>query len=156
MSTGNSGKTDLAVLVLSVLAVLVAGAISMTTISSSSDKNYVAGASTPAQMADEAARAGLEVAKWHIECHGRTTSGSIGPHFYINGALYSAEWGDMNPLDSTVVVRSTGDYEISTSQVFRAHIESQLKIEFLPRHKNMILNSYYSAKRELLSEFSSR
>ncbi len=143
----------MAVLVLSVLAVLVAGAISITTISNSSDKNYVAGVSSPGQIADQAAMAGLEAAKWHIECHGRTTSGSIGPHFCINGALYSAEWGDMNPLDSTVVVKSTGDYEISKGQVFRAHLESKLKIEYLPPHKNMILSSYYSAKRETLSEF---
>ena len=154
MSRSNSGRTDLPVLVLSVLAVLVAGAISMTTISTSSDKNYVTGTSSPSEIADEAARAGLEVAQWHIECHGRTTAGSIGPHFCINGALYTAEWDDMNPLDSTVVVRSTGDYEISKSQIFRAHLESKIKVGFLPPHKNMILDSYYSVKREIPADFS--
>jgi hypothetical protein len=98
-------------------------------------------------VVDEAAKAGIEAAKWHIQCHGRTTSGSIGPHFWINGATYGAQWDDMDLRDSTVIVRSVGDYEIGSNQSYQVNLESKIKIEFLPAHTNSVFTSYYSEKR---------
>jgi hypothetical protein len=144
MDNSISGRTDLPVLVLSIIAVILAGVLSMATITSKSDKNIIYSDNIPADMADEAARAGLGAAKWHIECHGRTVAGGLSPRFYINGAMYSVRWGDVNLNDSTVAVRSVGSIAAGPSQSYRSVLESKIKLEFMPVHKNMILTSYYS------------
>jgi hypothetical protein len=152
----NSGRTDLPILILSVLAVAIAGGISVITMTHGSDKNAVYNQSIPNDMADEAARAGLEAAKWNIECHGRTKSGGLGPRFHINGATYSVCWDDMNIADSTVLVHSLGDYEVGLNQNYQVFMESKIKIEFLPGCTNAILTSYYSERAGINSEFSAQ
>ena len=143
MSNSFNGRTDLPVLILSILAVLVAAAISMATIASRSDKNTISATSIPGDAADEAAKAGISAAKWHIECHGRTTAGSLHSHYYIYGGSYRVEWGDMNLRDSIVEVRSEGSFSSGNNQEYRVKLESKIKVEFLPAHKNAILTSYY-------------
>jgi hypothetical protein len=132
------------------MAMLLAGVLSIATISTKTDKNEISKMSVPGDLADEAARAGLDAAKWHIECHGRTTAGSLSPHFYINGATYSIAWSDLNLTDSTVHVRSLGQYAIGRNQEFRVSLASKIKIDFLPAHRNKILTDYYSEDRSNL------
>jgi hypothetical protein len=118
----------------------------MATITSKSDKNVIYTANIPGEIADEAARAGLNAAKWHIECHGRTSAGGLAPRFYVNGAIYSVKWGDINPGDSIVEIKSVGSFASGPGQSYRSILESKIKIDFLPAHKNTILTSYYSEK----------
>jgi hypothetical protein len=152
MSKNISGRAELPILVLSILALVIAGGMSIITVSQGSDRNEIIGQSTPNNRADEAARAGLEAARWHIECHGRTRAGSLGPRYFVNGATYTVQWNDMNMADSTVMVRSVGDFTVRIDQSYRVILESKIKIGFLPIHKNMILSDYYSADRNDISE----
>ncbi len=144
------------ILALSVMALLVAGTFSMITITGKSSDNATSISANPEQLATEAARGGLEAAKWNIECHGRTTAGGLGPRYYINGATYNVQWDDVNMQDSTVHVRSIGTYTINSTQNYQIKLESDLKIEFLPNHKNIILSSYYSQKRDDIAQAPSR
>jgi hypothetical protein len=147
MRNNVSGKTDLPILIISIIAVLVAGALSMATIARWSDKNVISTASIPVEAADEAARAGIGAARWHIECHGRTTAGSLSPHYNVNGGLYRVAWGDMNLQDSLVEVISEGIFTVANNQDYSVRLDSTIKVNFLPAHTNEILTSYYSEKR---------
>ncbi len=129
------------------MAMLLAGVLSIATISTRTDKNEISKVTAPRDLAEEAARAGLDAAKWHIECHGRTSAGSLSPHYYINGATYSISWDNLDLRDSTVHVNSMGQYTIGKNQDYRVSIESKIKIDFLPAHKNEILSEYYSRNR---------
>jgi hypothetical protein len=147
MGKNISGRTEIPILVLSIMTVIIAGGLSIITISRGSDRNEISGQSAPNDRADEAARAGLEAAKWHIECHGRSKAGGMGPRYYINGATYSVQWDDVNMEDSTVVVRSVGNFAVGIDQDYQVDLESKIKIDFLPAHRNTILSEYYSEKR---------
>jgi hypothetical protein len=148
MSNSSSSRTDIPVLVLSIIAVLVAAVLSMATIVTRSDKNTISATSIPDEVANEAAKAGISAAKWHIECHGRTTAGNLSSHYYINGATYRASWGDMDLQDSMVQVVSEGNFAVGNNQDYKVRLESKIKINFLPAHKNEILTSYYSEIRD--------
>jgi hypothetical protein len=155
MSRNISGGTELPVLILSIVALAIAGGLSIITISNGSDRNEISGRPIRSDAAGEAARAGLEAAKWHIECHGRSKAGSLGPHFYINGATYTVCWSDMNMQDSTVMVQSVGNFAWGIDRSYRVNLESKIKIDFLPAHRNMILSSYYSENRnDIFDSFS--
>jgi hypothetical protein len=147
MSNSFSGRTDIPVLIVSIAAVLLAAVLSMATIVSRSDKSTITTTSIPGEAADEAARAGINAAKWHIECHGRTTAGSLHSHYYINGGSYRVAWGDMDLRDSIVEVISEGSFSSGKNQEYRVKLESKIKVDFLPAHKNEILTSYYSEMR---------
>ena len=101
-------------------------------------------------MASAAAYAGLDAAKWHIECHGRTESGSLAPHYHINGAIYIVEWDDVNLSDSTVTVRSRGILRSAQQENYSIDILNRIKLEFLPAHRNEILTSYYARGKKSL------
>ena len=148
MNAYENKKNDTVVLVFSIIAVLFAGFISMATISNHSRKMNAVNSSDPFVCAEAAARAGLDAAKWHIECHGRVEKGSLSPHYFINGALYSVEWDDVDLRDSTVTVRSEGDFS-SGGQHYRMDLSSRIKLGFLPTHRQPILSAYYSKVRSL-------
>jgi hypothetical protein len=144
MGGSTSGRTDLPVLILSIIAVILAGVMSLATITSKSDKNVIYTSNIPSEIADEAARAGVNAAKWHIECHGRTVAGGLSSRYYVNGAIYSVKWGDVNLRDSIVDIKSVGSFASGPGQIYRSILESKIKIDFLPAHRNTILTTYYS------------
>lgn len=145
----SDSKADSGVLVFSMLAVLVAATLTMATITTNVDKNSSASeidlaTPDPLKRADMAAKAGVEAAKYHIECHGRTEAGRISPRFYINGATYVVEWDDVNMADSTANVKSTGDFSWGGDKHYRVEVNSKVKLSFFPAHKQEILSAYYS------------
>jgi hypothetical protein len=140
-------RHDFPIIILSILAVLAAGVLSMATITAKSGDKVSLESWDPYEMADQAANAGFEAAKWHIECHGRVKHGSISSHYFINGATYAAEWDDVDMQDSTVTVRCTGEATLDDDQIYRVSLESKLKITSIPVHTNDILDSYYSKSR---------
>ncbi|UCE66278.1 MAG: hypothetical protein JSU85_04780 [Candidatus Zixiibacteriota bacterium] len=138
-------RTDTVVLIFSTLAVLIAATLSMATIST--NHNSMATDSPDAsERAEAAANAGVEAARWHIECHGRTKAGGLTPKFYVNGAVYNVEWDNVDMIDSTVMVRSLGEFSWGDDTRNEVLVESRIKIEFLPTHKQEILKDYYSGR----------
>lgn len=143
MATQSDTRTDTVVLIFSTLAVLIAATLSMATISTNHDDPRY-DTQDPIAKAEAAADAGVEAARWHIECHGRTAAGGLTPKYYINGATYKVEWDDVNLADSTVKVRSTGDFTRGDDKHYEILVESRIKLEFMPSHHQDILKEYYS------------
>jgi len=138
-------RTDTVVLIFSTLAVLIAATLSMATIST--NHNTMATDSPDAsERAEAAANAGVEAARWHIECHGRTEAGGLTPKYYVNGAIYTVEWDNVNMADSTVTVRSIGEFSWGDEDHNEIFVESKIKLEFLPTHNQDILKDYYSGR----------
>jgi hypothetical protein len=144
MSTNGNGKNDTVVLVLSLVAVVMAGLLSMATISIKEKQEEDIGSIDPFARSEVAARAGFEAARWHIECHGRIERGGLAPRYYINGAMYAVAWDDVDMVDSTVLVHSEGFVSSASGQQYRTDLDSKLKLTFLPSHKQNILGEYYS------------
>jgi len=146
MSAFNN-RNDIAILVLSVAAVLAASFISLATTTIRDQAEKIGDLNNPYGKAEAAARAGLEAAKWHIQCHGRVKQGSIASQYYINGAVYSVEWEDANLSDSTVRVRSRGEFLLSEDQTYSFSLDSKIKLSLIPAHGQEILDDYYSQSR---------
>lgn len=145
MTDRNDTRTDTVVLIFSTLAVLIAATLSMATISTNKQEIRLE-SSNPTERADDAANAGVDAARRHIECHGRIEAGSLTPKFYVNGATYRVEWDDVNMKDSTVVVRSLGDFSWGDEKHYEIFVESRIKLDFLPAHDQEILKDYYSRR----------
>jgi hypothetical protein len=149
MSNRGEIKLDSAVLIASALAVLVAATLTMATIARNSQKSEQLSqvffdSPDPMERAEQAARAGVEAAKWHIECHGRIEAGGLSPKYHINGATYTVAWGDVDLSDSIVIVRSTGNFSWDGKRQYQVDTESKIKIESMPSHGQEILSAYYS------------
>lgn len=145
MKNQSDTRTDTVVLIFSTLAVLIAATLSMATISTNHN-SMATDSPDAAERAEAAAVAGIEAARWHIECHGRTEAGSLAPKYYVNGAIYSVEWDNVNMADSTVMVRSIGEFTWGDDSPNGVMVESKIKLEFLPTHSQDILRDYYSAR----------
>ncbi len=149
MSDRSEIKIDSVVLIISALAVLVAATLTMATITRNSERSKQQNeiffdSPDPMKRAEQAAKAGLDAAKWHIECHGRVEAGGLSPKYFANGATYLVSWDDVDMTDSTVVVRSLGNFSWGGDRQYQADVESKIKIEFLPSHRQEILSAYYS------------
>ena len=145
MANQTDTRTDTVVLIFSTLAVLIAATLSMATISTNHHE-MLAESHDPSERAEAAAHAGIEAARWHIECHGRTEAGGLTPKYYINGATYTVEWDRVDMADSTVKVRSFGDFSWGDDKQYEVFVESKIKLEFLPSHNREILSEYYSIR----------
>jgi len=139
-------RADTVVLLFSALAVIIAGTLSMATISNNNSINHD-NAGNPLILANQAAKAGMDAAKWHIECHGRTAGGGLAPRYYVNGALYSATWGDVDLNDSTVIVETKGSYRDRNNKLYSIDLKNEIKVDFLPAHNEAVLSSYYSKNK---------
>jgi len=142
-------RIDNVVMIFSGFAVLIAATLTMATISNHSGdltagNELALSTPDPLKRAELAAKAGIDAARYHIECHGRTSAGRIAPRFYVNGATFAAEWDDVDMADSTTVIRSTGDFSWGGEKSYQADMESKIKLSFLPTHKQEILERYYS------------
>jgi hypothetical protein len=144
----NEIRADSFVLVISVLAILVAATLTMATISKNSEditstESIDLASPDPLQRARVAARAGIDAAKYHIECHGRISAGRLAPRYFANGATYAVEWDDVNLVDSTAVVRSEAHFSWGGRRSYQMEMESKIKLDFFPSHGQEILSGYY-------------
>lgn len=105
----------------------------------------------PTSKADEAASAGIQAARGHIECHGLKQQGALPRQFFANGGRFEVAWSDFNPTDSTVRVISTGYYEIPGlpdefgAKSYCTRLESTLKVNLISTHSQTpILARYYT------------
>jgi hypothetical protein len=152
MSIDNdSGKnrSDSFVTIFAIFAILLAGGISIGTMSSNEAiPNIVA---DPLDRAEQAAFAGIQAAKGHIECHGIKHRGALPQQFFANGGRFEVAWDEPNPADSTVRVVATGYYESildpekGNSHIYSSRLESVLKVNTVSTHSNgpAILDHYY-------------
>jgi hypothetical protein len=108
----------------------------------------------PYAAAEIAAQAGIDAARWHIQCHGRTTRGGLGRKYFVNGATYEVRWDNVNMSDSTVAVNSAGVSSLNNGQEYRLQIESTIKLDFLPFRKNQILTEYYTREHPTIINVS--
>jgi hypothetical protein len=138
-----TSRSDVPILVLSIFALLAAAVLSMASISSQPDKAKVDLSGDPYLAAESAAKSGVEAARWHIICHSRSQAGGLGTKYDINGATYKVEWGDFNPSDSTIKVKSTGESKLPTNASYTYTLESKIKIDYMPSHKSDIMTQYY-------------
>ena len=150
---GHFGSSnDGATLTLSVIALLLAILFSINTFTGQATETSFDNSTDPFDQAQTAAQAGIEIAKWQIECNGYVAHGSLPPHFWINGATYTVEWDDVNMADSTVNIRSRGDMPVPDNMRYGVVKEAKVKLSFLPVRKNAILNDYYSKDRPAVTE----
>jgi hypothetical protein len=136
-------KADSIVLLLSVMAVLVAATLTMATISKNSE-DYSFNSPDPLKRAEQAAKAGIEAARWHIQCHGRTHSGELPARYFVNGATYKVEWSGMDQSDSTIDVRSRAYFSWGGEKRYKVDLNTRIKIDYLPAHGEEISGDYYS------------
>ena len=148
--SGLGNKNDGVTLILSLVALFLAGVLSINTFSNQVTDTSMANSSDPFDKAQAAAQAGMDIVKWEIECNGRTERGSLPPRYWVNGATYAVEWDDVNLTDSTVNVRSKGVALASGDLSYQALREAKLKLAFFPQQQNEILKDYYSKNREPL------
>lgn len=144
MSLFPDNRNDTVVLMLSIFAVLMSGLLSIATLTSRAHQEQAIESADPFWKAEAAAKAGIEAAKWHMECHGRVNQGGLAARYYLNGAMYSVQWDNMNGHDSTVTVHSEGYIPIGAYEHYKVTLDSKIKLTFLPSHKQEILGDYYS------------
>jgi len=143
----NGNRSDIVVTLFAVLAIVMAGGISIATISTdkqadSFDK-FNLGMADPVSKAETAALAGIEAARGHIECHSITESGGLPAQYYANGARFEVAWDEIDLTDSTVHIVSTGFISQNDGKIFSSIIESVHKVDFVASHERPILHDYY-------------
>lgn len=136
-------KADSIVLLLSAMAVLVAATLTMATISRNNDE-LAFNSPDPLKRAEQAAKAGIEAARWHIQCHGRADSAGLPERYFVNGATYKVEWDTLDKSDSTVDVRSSGYFSWGGEREYQVDLNTSIKIGYLPAHGEDILSDYYT------------
>ena len=150
---GNRG--DSAVTIFAIFAMLLAGGISIATIST--DKNTDTGIPVnvmdidPLARAEQAAAAGVKAVQGHIECHGITESGGLPDQYYANGARFNATWDEINLADSTVKIITKGYCVNENGMEYSTTFESVIKVNLLATHNQAILQDYYNSGYEKAS-----
>ena len=143
----SSNRSDTIVTLFALLAIFLAGGISIATISTDKQSDslgqYNIGIDDPIGQAELAAMAGISAAKGHIECHGLTESGGLPGSYYANGARFEVAWDEIDLTDSTVYIVSKGYVSQADGQIFSSVIESVTKIDLLASHDRPILHDYY-------------
>ena len=144
---GYWSKSDNLVTVFAIFAILLAGGISLGTMSQPEITQQPV--ADPVKLAEQAAYAGIEAARWHIECHGLKAGGALPRRFYVNGGRFEVAWDGLNQADSTVRVLSTGYYEIAgdsleiENRVFCSMLETIIKIDCTAHPRSEILARHY-------------
>ncbi len=146
-SSYSKNRSDTVITIFALFAMLLAGGISIATINtdqqSKSPGSSMSGLADPLEMAEQAALAGLDAARGHIECHGIRARGGLPEHFYANGARYKVTWDDINLGDSTVFVVSTGLYTLGDGETCNTKLESVIKVDLMVSHEKPIFHEYY-------------
>jgi len=140
-------RSDIVVTLFALFALLLAGGISIATITTdkevkSSDRTEF-GLDDPLNKVEIAAKAGIDAARGHIQCHGITESGGLPSQYYANGARFEVVWDKINLLDSTVHIISTGFINHDDGQIYTSKLESILKVDLMVTHEIPILHEYY-------------
>lgn len=143
----SGNKSDLVVTLFALFSILLAGGISIATISTDQQSEPIdvidINKQDPVIKAEQAALAGLMAARGHIECHGITEKGGLPDQYYANGARFSAVWDKINLSDSTVHIISTGYFGDSDGEVHSSKFESIIKVDLASAHNQGILSDYY-------------
>lgn len=141
-------QSDLIVTIFAIFAILLAGGISIATISTDQQSQPMEAVNfdkqEPIVKAEQAALAGLMAVRGHIECHGIKEKGGLPDQYYANGARFSAVWDDINLNDSTVHVISTGYFGDNDGEMHSSKFESIIKVDLASAHNEGILNNYYN------------
>jgi len=145
--TGN--KSDMVVTLFALFSILIAGGISIATITTNneieSEINVNIYEIDPLIRAEQAAMAGIDAAKGHIQCHGIVDPGGLPNQYYANGARFEAVWDEINLKDSTVHVVSTGFCQTEKGEEFTTKYESIIKVNLIATHDQAILQDFYKA-----------
>lgn len=148
LNESSGEKTDRIVIIFAVFAIIMAAAISFATLGN--HEVTAPQAEDPGDRAAEAAAAGIQAAKGHIECHSLKSGGSLPRQYFANGGRFEVAWSEFNPADSTVQIISTGYYEIPGmadefgAKSYCARQETNLKVKLVPTHNQTpILARYY-------------
>jgi hypothetical protein len=145
-STGK--QNDRLVTVFAIFAIILAAAISFATLGNHS--LAAPSVEDPADQAADAAAAGIQAAKGHIECHSLKSGGALPRQYYANGGKFEVAWSEFNPIDSTVRIISTGYYEIPGmadefgAKNYCARLETDMKVNLtVTQNQTPILARYY-------------
>jgi hypothetical protein len=145
----SKNRSDSVVMIFALFAIFLAGGISIATITTDHNTE-VAFKDNPISKAEQAAYAGIQAAKGHIQCHGRTQSGSLPRQFYVNGGKFEVTWENINLSDSTVHVISTGFYDVDGGKSYSSKLETVMKITLLSSHQPPILDDYYQKNKDYI------
>jgi hypothetical protein len=148
LNESSEKQNDRLVTVFAVFAIIVAAAISF---ASFGNRDFdIPLAENPEDLAADAAAAGIQAAKGHIECHSLKSGGSLPRQYYVNGGRFEVSWGEFNPVDSTVKIISTGYYKLPGitdefgAKSYCARLETDIKVNLIATHnQSPILARYY-------------
>ena len=143
-----NSRSEIAVTIVAMFVLLLVGGISLTTISISQNTQTMTDTAyepfNPVNKAEQAAMAGIKAAKGHIECHGIKKSGGLPQQYFVNGGRFEVAWDDINLVDSTVNIVSTGFYEFDSGNTYTSKLESVIDLNLLSSHNQQILSGYYN------------
>jgi len=147
LNARQDNRSDIVVTLFALFALLLAGGISIATITTDNEVKSSAkidlGLEDPLNKVEIAARAGIDAARGHIQCHGITKSGGLPSQYYANGARFEVAWDKIDLSDSTVHVMSTGFINHDDGQIYTSKLESVLKVDLMVSHEVPILHEYY-------------
>ncbi|NLI16528.1 MAG: hypothetical protein GX409_09615 [candidate division Zixibacteria bacterium] len=160
LTESSAKQNDRLVTVFAVFAILIAIAISFASLG---NHDIVSPAvENPEDIAADAAAAGIQAAKGHIECHSLKSGGSLPRQYYVNGGRFEVIWGEFNPIDSTVKIRSTGYYELPGvadefgTKSYCARLETDLKVNLIATHNQSPILARYYQRHQLAIESNLR
>lgn len=147
LNARQDNRSDIVVTLFALFALLLAGGISIATITTDNEVKSLnkidLGLEDPLNKVEMAAKAGIDAARGHIQCHGITESGGLPSQYYVNGARFEVVWDKIDLSDSTVHVISTGFINHDNGQIYTSKLESVLKVDLLVSHEIPVLHEYY-------------
>jgi hypothetical protein len=149
VNESEKNRSDSFVTIFAIFAILLAAGISVGTMNSRETIPDIV--IDPVDRAEQAAFAGIQAAKGHIECHGIKHRGALPQQYFANGGKFSVAWDEPNMNDSTVHVVATGYYESlldpesGSAHIYSSRLESVVRINIVSAHSNGvgILEHYY-------------
>jgi len=142
----NEIKGDSVLTIFALCAMLMAGGLSLATITTdlrTANDYKDHSLNDPLAKAELAANAGISAARGHIECHGVVEGGGLPEQYYANGARFKVDWDDLNLVDSTVHIISSGFVENDAGEMYTSTLESIIRIDLMSVHDNSVFNEYY-------------
>ncbi len=145
----NENRGDFLLTFIAVGIILLAAGITVGKVKNDDHSATAVSITDPIAIAEEAAYAGIQAAKGHIECHGPRERGALPKQFYANGGRFKVVWDDFNPADSTIRVMAYGYCDMPSTEgengwTYTTRLESVIKIDrAISNGQKRILRHFY-------------
>lgn len=155
---GSENRGDFLLTFIAIAVILLAAGITVGKVKDDGHSTTTDSIADPVAVAEEAAYAGIEAARGHIECHGSSAKGALPKQFYANGGRFEVVWDNFDAVDSTVRVLAYGYCDIPGAEggdgwTYTTRLESVIKIDRTNLNgRNKILHGFYEKQYQGLIE----